>query len=517
MLTLRHRDDRRTTPTAGTELAEARADIDAVNAVVTALSRVRSTSEAVTAALDVVRDRFGWAYGSYWRISPETGRLTFAHESGDAGRAFREVTLAASFGRGEGLSGRAWQSRDLVFVPDLGEVVDCVRAPVAQKAGVRSGVCFPLLLDGEVVGTMDFFATETLDPSPQRLDALRTVGVLVSQACERVAVAERQQDAERDIATVNQILRDVSRAEEREQALRLALDGIRAGFGWAYGSFWAVDDSGTALRFSQESGSAGAEFREVTLAASFARGVGLSGRAWASGDLVFVRDLAEVTDCVRAPAAQRAGVKSGVCLPIVVAGQIVGTMDFFATTTLALSRGREDALRNTAFLLGQALERSDAAHRLRVTGQELAASVKVVEDKVMAATTVAADGQRVAAEAHAVVAELGESSAQIGKVVKTIRGIAAQTNLLALNATIEAARAGAAGRGFAVVANEVKDLATETARATTDVDLRVTAIQDQVATVTASLSDISERIDETQAMIDSVLREQSEVSRRLLA
>ncbi len=78
--------------------------------------------------------------------------------------------------------------------------------------------------------------------------------------------------------------------------------------------------------------------------------------------------------------------------------------------------------------------------------------------------------------AQGTVASLGESSVQIGQVVKVITSIAQQT-ILALNATIEAARAGEAGRGFAVVAGEVKELAKETAKATEDISQRIEAIQ----------------------------------------
>ncbi|WPF82950.1 GAF domain-containing protein [Sanguibacter sp. 4.1] len=504
---------------ASLALAEARQNTDAVTAVVEALARSREPGDAVQRVLDVVREQFGWAYGSYWRIAEDEPVLEFAQESGSVGEEFRAVTATASFREGVGLSGRAWKSRDLVVVEDLGDLRDCVRAPAAQRVGVRSGICFPLYEDGQVAGTMDFFATEVLALSPQRVETLRSIGVLVSQALERVVVAERQALDKQDVDAVSSVLREVSVATSRDAALSRALDTIRRDFGWDYGSFWQIDEADQVLRFGQESGQVGEEFRTVTRAASFAQGVGVAGRAWKTRDLVYVRDLAQVTDCVRAPVAQRAGVKSGVCLPILVRETVVGTMDFFVTSTLTISAGREEALRNTAFLLGQALERIEAADRLTTAGNELVASIDEVERNVLSATRVATDGRLLAERANDEVTRLGESSQEIGTVVNVIGRIAAQTNLLALNAAIEAARAGEAGRGFAVVANEVKDLANETARATTEVGQRISAIQELVDEVVGSLTSISDavgQINETQATIGGVLTEQAAVTRAIL-
>ena len=147
-----------------------------------ALGRARTLREVITTALGAVREAFGWSYGSFWEINADEQALRFAHDSGTVGEEFRRVTADARFREGEGLNGQAWQSRDLVFVPDLGEMKTCSRAPVAKRGGLKSGVCFPIMLGGKVLGTMDFFTEERINPSANRLDALRNVGRLVSSA-----------------------------------------------------------------------------------------------------------------------------------------------------------------------------------------------------------------------------------------------------------------------------------------------------------------------------------------------
>lgn len=144
--------------------------------------------------------------------------------------------------------------------------------------------------------------------------------------------------------------------------------------------------------------------------------------------------------------------------------------------------------------------------------EEMSSTVQSISSNAGEAAKIAGEAVRTANGANATVAKLGESSAEIGKVIKVITSIAQQTNLLALNATIEAARAGEAGKGFAVVANEVKELAKQTAKATEDISQKITAIQDdtkRAVEAIGSIAAIINQINDISGTIATAVEEQS--------
>ena len=203
--------------------AETAADIRAINQLLLAVGRSRTVRDVITSALSSVREAFNWSYGSFWEINAEEQVLRFVHDAGSVTEEFRRVTADARFREGEGLNGQAWQTRDLVFVPDLGEMKSCSRAPVGRRSGLKSGVCFPIILGSRVFGTMDFFTEERIMLSEGRLDALRNVGRLVSSALERVDQQTRMDQAKKDLETkVNQLMKVAKAASDGD--LTIAVD-----------------------------------------------------------------------------------------------------------------------------------------------------------------------------------------------------------------------------------------------------------------------------------------------------
>ena len=202
-----------------------------------------------------------------------------------------------------------------------------------------------------------------------------------------------------------------------------------------------------------------------------------------------------------------------------IISQVAGTADQVASASEALNTTSQEITANSEETSAQAEIVSKAAQAVSqnlqtvATGaEEMEGSIKEIAKNATEAARAATSAVKVAKSTTATVSKLGESSNEIGQVIKVITSIAQQTNLLALNATIEAARAGEAGKGFAVVANEVKELAKETARATEDISHKIEAIQtDTKAAVDAiaSMSGVISQVNDISGTIATAVEEQN--------
>ena len=189
-------------------------------------------------------------------------------------------------------------------------------------------------------------------------------------------------------------------------------------------------------------------------------------------------------------------------------GEILGAVTSAATELRATAESMTG-------IAGQTQERANAVavaseqtstnvQTVATATEQLSASVREIARQVESSNEMTQSAARHAVDTQTVVRGLAEAADHIGRVVEMITDIAAQTNLLALNATIEAARAGEAGKGFAVVANEVKNLASETSKATEEIETRVQGIQSETRNAIKAIEAIVNAIGEVNNVAGTI-------------
>lgn len=178
-----------------------------------------------------------------------------------------------------------------------------------------------------------------------------------------------------------------------------------------------------------------------------------------------------------------------------VVDSVASAADGLRDVSRSLTSAAEEAATQTQVVTDASDKAAANVQMVASSAEELASSVSEIARQVEEAGRINAEAVSEAELVTDKVHTLGNAAQTVGEVVRLINDIAEQTNLLALNATIEAARAGDAGRGFAVVASEVKQLATQTAQATSDIAAQIEAIQSVTKEVVSAIERIAATID----------------------
>ena len=205
-----------------------------------------------------------------------------------------------------------------------------------------------------------------------------------------------------------------------------------------------------------------------------------------------------------------------------IADKVLSSAKDMAALTRDLDQATDSAAERAKSVTRGAETASANVATVAAATEELTGSVAEITRQVEESSRVAAEAAADAARTSTQIRDLSEAAKKIGDVVDLIDNIASQTNLLALNATIEAARAGEAGKGFAVVAAEVKQLADQTAKATSTIADQINGIQSSTEQSVAAINTISGvigRLSEISNVIAASVEEQGtatlDISRNL--
>jgi methyl-accepting chemotaxis protein len=230
--------------------------------------------------------------------------------------------------------------------------------------------------------------------------------------------------------------------------------------------------------------------------------------AIAAGDLtrddLKVRSQDELGDLTMAINKMSGSLKNMILAITQNALQVSSAAEELSATSQQISANSEETSAQAKVVSDATVQVSQNLQTVATGAEEMGSSIREIAKNATEAARVATSAVKVAESTTATVSKLGDSSNEIGQVIKVITSIAQQTNLLALNATIEAARAGEAGKGFAVVANEVKELAKETAKATEDISRKIDAIQTDTKAAVEAIASISEVINQVNGISNTI-------------
>jgi PAS domain-containing protein len=287
---------------------------------------------------------------------------------------------------GEGFAGTIATERRPMAIRDAGTdpiVVD----PWFRQAGVKAVYGVPLLEGGEVIGVAHMGSRSASEFSYEQQVLFRAMASRATLLMSHALTVARERAA--SIAA-----RAFARSATLDEAAMQLLAGVGEAFGWHAGVYWRVESG--VLRYRQGWTTSGLDlsgFHSVSREWEFERGVGLPGRAWASGAVEWVADVEKDAGMPRKVAAAAAGLQSAIAFPLSTGDETLGVLEFFSRESRVAVDEAVEMTSGMTRHLPEFMRRIHAQEQLRQSEAQKTAMLDVALDCII---TMGADGRVVA-------------------------------------------------------------------------------------------------------------------------
>jgi PAS domain S-box-containing protein len=336
--------------------------------VAVAANGAAGVNDAYKVCLKEICAYTGWSVGHVYLVSEDDRDLltpTDLWQINDTDNfgEFRRVTEKTFFRKGVGIPGLALERRKMLWTPnheDLG--VPIARAKVFEEFGLLSALMLPVSVDEEIVAILEFFSRNKKAPDEEVRDVISEAGMLLGHSIARAKAEHVIKEYSRSIETVQRVAVAINEATTLDEALPACLNIICTEFGWQVGHVYRRDQldsqkmSSTPFWYIEDSSVFGS-FQAATRRTKLHDGMGIIGRAVASGQVEIIPDVREAKRFLRLDAALEAGLTGTCVVPITIARNVVAVVEFFTVDRLVSNSAMENFLAQLGPLLARTFER----------------------------------------------------------------------------------------------------------------------------------------------------------------
>jgi PAS domain S-box-containing protein len=175
------------------------------------LAEAATPAEAAPKVLRAICESGGWEVGALWDVDREVNVLRCLdvwHQPNVNAAQFEAMSREQVFVPGVGLPGRVLQSGEAHWISDLAHDPNFPRLVVAAKEGLKSAFAFPILIESEVIGVIEFFSSEPRQPDAEQIRSLSAIGSHIGQVIERKRTEEALSESENRFRTLAETASD---------------------------------------------------------------------------------------------------------------------------------------------------------------------------------------------------------------------------------------------------------------------------------------------------------------------